>query len=44
MVEVKKGLTEYFMVYNQKRWHQSLDRKTPAMVSFGTNPQRQVAA
>jgi putative transposase len=44
MVEVKKGLTEYFMFYNQKRWHQSLDRKTPAMVYFNTTPQRQVAA
>jgi putative transposase len=44
MVEVKKGLTDYFTFYNQKRWHQSLDRKTPAMVYFSTNPQRQVAA
>ena len=44
MLEVKKGLTYYFTFYNQKRWHQSLDRKTPAMVYFGTNPQRQVAA
>ena len=44
MVEVKKGLADYFTFYNQKRWHQSLDRKTPAMVYFSTNPQRQVAA
>jgi putative transposase len=44
IVEVKKGLTEYFAFYNQKRWHQSLDRKTPAMVYFSTTPQRQVAA
>ena len=44
IVEVKKGLTEYFAFYNQKRWHQSLDRKTPAMVYFNTTPQRQVAA
>ena len=44
MAEVKKGLTEYFIFYNQMRWHQSLDRKTPAMVYFNTNPQRQVAA
>jgi hypothetical protein len=44
MAEVKKGLTDYFAFYNQKRWHQSLDRKTPAMVYFNTNPKRQVAA
>jgi putative transposase len=44
IVEVKKGLTEYFIFYNQMRWHQSLDRKTPAMVYFNTTPQRQVAA
>jgi len=44
MAEVKKGLTEYFIFYNQMRWHQSLDRKTPAMVYFNTTPQRQVAA
>ena len=44
MAEVKKGLTDYFTFYNQKRWHQSLGRKTPAMIYFGTNPQRQVAA
>jgi putative transposase len=44
MTEVRRGLTEYFRFYNQKRWHQTLDRKTPAMVYFSTLPQRQVAA
>jgi len=44
MTEVKKSFTQYFRFYNQKRWHQSLDRKTPDMVYFGTIPQRQVAA
>jgi putative transposase len=44
MAELKKGLTKYFTFYNQKRWHQSLDKKTPAMVYFNTTPQRQVAA
>jgi len=44
MAEVKKGLAEYFIFYNQMRWHQSLDRKTPAMVYFNITPQRQVAA
>ncbi len=23
------GLTQYFQFYNQERWHQSLDYKTP---------------
>ncbi len=44
MKEVKKGLTKYFKFYNQKRWHQNFDRRTPAMVYFNTLPQRQVAA
>jgi hypothetical protein len=44
MAEVNKGLTDYFTFYNQKRWQQSLDRKTSAMVYFNTNSQRQVAA
>jgi len=44
MKEVKRGLTKYFKFYNQKRWHQNFDRRTPAMVYFNTLPQRQVAA
>ncbi len=44
MTELRNGLTKYVQFYNQKRWHQTLDRKTPAMVYFGTLPQRQVAA
>jgi putative transposase len=44
MAEVKKGLASYFMFYNEKRWHQNFDRKTPAMVYCNTLPQRQVAA
>jgi putative transposase len=44
IAEVKKGLTAYFVFYNHKRWHQSLDRKTPAMVYFNLKSQRQVAA
>ncbi len=44
MTEVRRGLTEYFRFYNQKRWHQTLDRKTPDMVYFNTKPQRQAAA
>jgi putative transposase len=44
MTEVKKGLTTYFMFYNERRWHQNFDRKTPSMVYFNTQPQRQAAA
>jgi putative transposase len=44
MVEVKKGLAAYFKFYNEKRWHQNFDRKTPAMVYYNSLPQRQVAA
>ena len=43
-VEVKKGLRAFFQFYNEKRWHQNFDRKTPAMVSFITPPQGQAAA
>ena len=39
MTEVRKGLATYFMFYNEKRWHQNFDRKTPAMVYFNTQPQ-----
>jgi putative transposase len=44
MAEAKKGLANYFMFYNEKRWHQNFDRKTPAMVYSNTLPQKQVAA
>ena len=44
MVEVKKGLAAYFTFYNEKRWHQNFDRKTPAMVYFSTQLQKQAAA
>jgi putative transposase len=44
MVEVKKGLGSYFKFYNERRWHQSFDRMTPAMVYFSAQPQMQVAA
>lgn len=32
--EARQGLTEYFKFYNEKRRHQSLDRKTPAQIYF----------
>jgi hypothetical protein len=44
IVEVKKGFAAYFMFYNEKRWYQNFDWKTPAMVYFRTQPQGQAAA
>jgi putative transposase len=44
MAEVRNGLTTYFKFYNEKRWHNSFDRKTPNMVYFDTLPQKQAAA
>ena len=44
MAEVKNGLSSYFTFYNEKRWHNSFDRKTPAMVYFNTKMQKQAAA
>ncbi len=44
MAEVKQGLTSYFKFYNEKRWHNSFDRKTPNMVYFKTLAQKQAAA
>jgi len=44
MAETKRGLTAYFTFYNEKRWHQNFDRKTPAMVYFNSLPQKQAAA
>ena len=44
MAEAKKGVASYFTLYNEKRWHQNFDRKTPAMVYSTTLPQKQAAA
>lgn len=44
MAEVKKGLGIYFQFYNEKRWHNNFDRKTPTMVYFCTESQKQAAA
>ena len=44
MAEVRKGLSSYFQFYNEKRWHQNFDRKTPAMVYFDSLSQKQAAA
>lgn len=29
MPDLLRGLTQYFQFYNQERWHQALDYKTP---------------
>ena len=44
MAEVKSGLASYFKFCNEKRWHNNFDRKTPAMVYFGIQSQKQAAA
>lgn len=44
MKELKKGLADYFQFYNEKRWHNTFDRKTPAMVYCESLPQGQAAA
>ena len=44
MKELKKGLADYFQFYNEKRWLNTFDRKTPAMVYWESLPQGQAAA
>ncbi|OPY14022.1 MAG: Integrase core domain protein [Syntrophus sp. PtaB.Bin001] len=44
MAETKKGLAAYFTFYNEKRWHQNFDRKTPVIVYFNSLSQKQAAA
>ena len=44
MKELQTGLDNYFQFYNERRWHHTFDRKTPAMVYWESLPQRQVAA
>jgi len=44
MTEVRKGLASYFQFYNEKRWHQNFDRKTPSMVYSDSLAQKQAAA
>lgn len=44
VTEARKGLSQYFQFYNEKRWHQNFDRKTPSMVYFDSLAQKQAAA
>ena len=44
MTEAKRGLALYFKFYNEKRWHQNFDKKTPSMVYFDSLAQKQAAA
>jgi putative transposase len=37
---VRKGLVNYFTFYNEKRWHQNFDRKTPSLVYYATLSQK----
>ena len=39
----KKSLIEYFDFYNRRRWHQSLERKTPDEVYWSTLEQKEAA-
>lgn len=41
--EARKGIGNYFIFYNQKRRHQSLDYQTPDMVYFEQSEQKKVA-
>lgn len=42
--DVRRGLRDYFELYNGRRRHQGLDRRTPDVVYWSTLPQKQVAA
>lgn len=44
MTEARRGLSQYFKFYNEKRWHQNFDKKTPSMVYFDSLAQKQAAA
>jgi len=44
MAEVRNGLASYFKFYNEKRWHNNFDRKTPSMVYYNSLPEKQAAA
>lgn len=44
ITEVRKGLASYFQFYNEKRWHQNFDRKTPSMFYSDSLAQKQAAA
>ena len=44
IAEVRNGLAGYFKFYNEKRWHNNFDRKTPAMVYYNSLPEKQAAA
>jgi putative transposase len=35
LADAQTGIAEYIQFYNHKRWHQSLDYRTPASVYFG---------
>ena len=44
MTEARRGLSDYFKFYNEKRLHQNFDRKALSMVYFNFPVQKQAAA
>jgi len=44
MTEARRGLSDYLQFYNEKRWHQNFDKKTPSMVYFDSLAQKQAVA
>jgi putative transposase len=44
MADARNGLSQYFTFYNEKRWHQNFDRKTPSMVYYDSLAQKRAAA
>jgi putative transposase len=43
VTDARHGLTKYFDFYNNRRWHQSLDDRTPADVYFGYDARTNLA-
>jgi len=44
IAEARRELEVYFEFYNRKRWHQSLDNRTPDVVYWASRQRGQVAA
>jgi len=44
MTEARRGFSDYFKFYNEKRWHQNFDSKTLGMVYFDSLAQKRAAA
>ncbi|MBU1713440.1 MAG: integrase core domain-containing protein [Proteobacteria bacterium] len=44
IAEARQGIRNYFELYNYRRRHQSLDKRTPDAVYWATLPKKEVAA